>query len=358
MRIAHISDCYLPRLGGIEVQVRTTAIAQTERGDAVTVITATPGTSDPDPGIDVARIDAHLPFETPVHPRGISLIREALQRSRPDVVHIHAGVVSPFAWMGIAAARGLPTVVTVHSMWGPIAQRGFAPLARTEPSFVTTAVSKVAADLVAETIGADVLVTPNAIDPTPWQQRGRVEHAGVHIVATLRFAPRKRVMSLLRALRDARRWVPHDIEMRATIAGDGPLMPQARKNVIDHGMDWVALPGRMSRDELAMLYSSADVFVQPTVRESFGLAALEARAAGLPIIGMAGSGLTEFVTDDVNGLLVHGDASLSAAIRRLVVDPDLRARFSSHNREHPVIHTWEYALDALDRAYASARSRH
>lgn len=339
------------------MQVRTTALAQTARGDATSVITATPGDGDPDAGIEVVRLDAKLPFETPVHPRGVGLIRNALERLQPDVVHIHAGVVSPFAWMGMLASRGLPTVVTLHSMWGPVAQRSFAPLARLEQPFVLTAVSRVAAEAVSATLETDVLVTPNAIDPAPWRLVPPVEHDGVHIVGTLRFAPRKRVMSLLHSLRDARRWVPTDTAMTATISGDGPLMARARAFVVDHGLDWIHLPGRMTRDELAALYASADVFVQPTVRESFGLAALEARAAGLPVIGFAGSGLSEFVTDGVNGLLVHGDAGMSAAIRRLATDQVLRERLAAYNREHPVIHTWDHALHALDQAYSAARSR-
>jgi phosphatidylinositol alpha 1,6-mannosyltransferase len=357
MRIAHVSDCYLPRLGGIEVQVRATSIAQAARGDRVSVITATPGESTPDPGIDVVRVDANLPFDTPVHPLGIQRIRAALEAIRPDVVHVHAGVVSPFAWMGIAAAKGLPTVVTVHSMWGPLAQRGFSLLVRDERSFVVTAVSKVAAEAVAAAIDEDVLVTPNAIDPRPWRLVAPNPHADIHVVSALRFAPRKRVMALLQSLRDARRWVPAEIEMRATICGDGPLMSQARNYVFTHGLDWIALPGRVSRDALAQVYADADIYVQPSLRESFGLAALEARAAGVPVIGHAGSGLSEFVTDGVNGLLVHGDAGMSAAIRRLVTDDELRHRFAAFNREHAVVHTWEHALRALDSAYARAADR-
>lgn len=357
MRIAHVSDCYLPRLGGIEVQVRATALAQVERGHTVSVITATPGETTSDPGIEVIRLDANLPFETPVHPRGIQRIREALEHLRPDVVHIHAGVVSPFAWMGMAAAKGLPTVVTVHSMWGPLAQKAFAWLVQDERAYVVTAVSKVAADAVSSAIGEDVLVTPNAIDPLPWRQLAPIDHDDAHIVSTLRFAPRKRVMALLHSLRDARRWVPADVRMRATVCGDGPLMSQVRNFVVNNGMDWVALPGRVSREDLARIYASADLYVQPSVRESFGLAALEARAAGLPVIGHAGSGLSEFVTDGVNGLLVHGDAGMSAAIRRLVTDDALRHRFAGYNREHAVIHTWDHALHALDAAYAAAAER-
>lgn len=349
-----MSDCYLPRLGGIEVQVRATALAQAARGDDVTVITATPGDAVTDDGITVVRLDAGLPFDTPIHPKGVQLIRGWLERIQPDLVHVHAGVVSPFAWMGVRAARGLPTVVTVHSIWGPLAQRGFATVVRSEPDFVVTAVSRVAADIVSNAIGVDVRVTPNAIDPTPWRQVAPVEHADVHIVATLRFAPRKRVMALLHALRDARRWIPAQTRLRATVVGDGPLLRQARRFVASEGIDWVTLPGRLSREELASLYAGADVFVQPTIRESFGLAALEARAAGLPVIGYAGSGLSEFVADGVNGLLVTGDAGMSAAIRRLVTDDAMRHRFAAYNREHPVIHTWQHAMIAIDQAYTAA----
>ena len=355
MRIAHVSDCYLPRLGGIEVQVRTTALAQVARGDQVSVITATPGESAADAGVDVIRLNANLPFETPVHPRGVQLIREALEQQKPDIVHIHAGVVSPFAWMGIKAARGLPTVVTVHSMWGPLAQRGFSLAINDHHGFVLTAVSRAAAETISASLDEQVLVTPNAVDPEPWRVLEPIPHDGIRIAATLRFAPRKRVMSLLRSLRDARRWVPADIRMSATIAGDGPLLAQAQRFVERESLDWVSLPGRMTRDQLMQVYREADFFVQPTIRESFGLAALEARSAGLPVIGYAGSGLSEFITDGVNGLLVNGDAGMSAAIRRLSTDDILRRRLTAFNRGNPPIHTWEYALRALDAAYETAR---
>lgn len=355
MRIAHISDCYLPRLGGIEVQVRTTALAQVARGDTVSVITATPGHTDADARIDVIRLNANLPFETPAHPRGVNLIREVLGAQQPDIVHIHAGVVSPFAWMGITAARGLPTLVTVHSMWGPIAQRGFSLAINDDHGFVLSAVSRAAAETISASLDERVLVTPNAVDPEPWRAVVPLPHDGIRIAATLRFAPRKRVMALLRSLRDARRWVPGDIQLQATIAGDGPLLSQAERFVEREGLDWVSLPGRLTREQLMQVYSEADIFVQPTIRESFGLAALEARSAGLPVIGYAGSGLSEFITDGVNGVLVNGDAGMSAAIRRLATDDILRRRFAAFNRGNPPIHTWEYALRALDAAYETAR---
>lgn len=356
MRIVHISDCYLPRLGGIEVQVRAIAMAQAARGDEVHVITATPGAPVHDPGVEVIRFDGHLPFETPVHPRGVPLIRAALQRIRPDVVHIHAGVVSPFAWMGIVAALELPTIVTVHSMWGPLQQQVFRAALRREHRFVLTAVSTVAAQAVQRASDKPVFVTPNAIDAAQWRSVPSVPHADVHIVAALRFAPRKRAVQLIRILAAARTLMPGDAQVRATIAGDGPMLSRARKIVAEEGLDWVRLVGRVPRAELATLYAGADVFVQPTIAESFGLAALEARSAGLAIVGRAGSGLSEFVINDINGFLAKDDAGMAQAIARLVREPVLLQRFREYNRMSPPMHTWSHTLECIDVAYAAARS--
>ena len=356
MRIVHVSDCYPPRLGGIEVQVRALALAQRNRGDEVMVITATPGAFPEDPGIRVIRLDAHLPFETPVHPRGLPLIREQLDRIRPDVVHVHAGVVSPFAWMGIAAARRWPTVVTVHSMWGPAQQRAFALLLRREHRFVLTSVSSVAAEKVQAAAKERVLVTPNAIDLDVWRVE-RVAHADVHVVAALRFAPRKRSVELLHILKEARALTPRGVALRATIAGDGPLMSKMRATVMDEGLDWVSLVGRVPREELPILYAGADIFVQPTLAESFGLAALEARTAGLAVVGRSGSGLGEFVENGRNGFLCASDHEMSAAVARLASEPAVLSQFDAFNRSTPPVQSWAHALDAVDGAYAHAIAR-
>lgn len=337
--------------------MRAIAMAQRDRGDEVTVITATPGDFPSDPGIDVIRLDARLPFETPMHPRGVPLMREQLRRLQPDVVHVHAGVVSPLAWMGIAAAKDRPMVVTVHSMWGPLQQQAFRLALRGERKFVLTAVSAVAAQVVQSVASMPVLITPNAIDMTPWRAIEPVPHEGVHIVAALRFAPRKRAVDLLHILRDARTLMPASAQVRATIAGDGPRMSRMRATVMDEGLDWIELPGRVPREHLPSLYASADVFVQPTRAESFGLAALEARAAGLAVVGRAGSGLGEFVIDGLNGFLCDDDAAMSTAIARLVREPALLHRLVGFNRMSPPTHTWAHALESVDVAYVEARSR-
>ena len=59
----------------------------------------------------------------------------------------------------------------------------------------------------------------------------------------------------------------------------------------------VTLAGRVDRDELKAIYARSDLFVAPAFLESFGIAALEARCAGLPVLAMRGTGITEFVAD-------------------------------------------------------------
>ncbi len=68
----------------------------------------------------------------------------------------------------------------------------------------------------------------------------------------------------------------------------------------------------------------SDLFVAPAFLESFGIAALEARCAGLPVLAMRGTGITEFVADRREGLLADGDAAMAAALVEISRDAELR----------------------------------
>jgi glycosyltransferase involved in cell wall biosynthesis len=122
-----------------------------------------------------------------------------------------------------------------------------------------------------------------------------------------------------------------------------------------HGLrGWVDLPGRCSRDEIRELYRRADVFVAPANLESFGIAALEARCAGLPVVAMAHTGIREFVAHGVEGLLASSDADLAAALAQLARSPDLRSRIAEHNRAVVPPMTWDDVLARSDDVYKRA----
>ncbi|WP_436759068.1 glycosyltransferase family 4 protein [Streptosporangium sp. V21-05] len=392
MRILHISDCYLPRLGGIEVQVADLIRAQREAGHQVEVATATPGESLP----GVHRIVARLPFDLPVHPFGVGHLLRLVRARRPDVVHVHTGAVSPFAWMGVRAATraGLPVVVTVHSMWDPVTRalyRGLRPLFGWHRwGLVGTAVSEAAALPIRAVAGpgVPVHVVSNGLDLSGWrssplpspssrppadpvradpggdpsrpvpEEGGPVRPEPVHVVAVGRLAPRKQPVRLLRLLREARAQVPGETPMRATVVGDGPARSQMERYLRANGMTgWVSLPGRYSRDRIRELLASTDVFVAPAPRESFGLAALEARAAGVPVVARAQSGVADFVRPGKEGLLGETFDDLVASVARLVRDRELRESIAANNREtEPVRSSWPVVLEGFERCYEQARA--
>ncbi|NUR89579.1 MAG: glycosyltransferase family 4 protein, partial [Nonomuraea sp.] len=141
--------------------------------------------------------------------------------------------------------------------------------------------------------------------------------------------------------------------------GDGPARGQMQRYLAKHGMTgWVSLPGRYSREEIAKVLDSADVFVAPAPRESFGIAALEARAAGLPVVARAQSGVSDFVRQGKEGLLGRTFGDLVSAVVRLATDDTLRAAITAHNRStDPAAGSWPLVLDGFDRAYAQAVDR-
>jgi len=368
--IVHVSDCYLPRLGGIEVQVRQLAMRQAREGAKVHVITGTPGHGDVRSGVEVLdgvtvhRVAARLPMELPVHPRAgrhVTSIVGDLMTTFPGrvVVHAHAGVISPFAWSGIRAASSLdaPTLVTVHSVWGPLAAPGFraadALVHWSRRGVQLAAVSTVAADRIRSATGgtADVMVTPNGVDPALWQVEPEA-HDGVRAVAVMRLAPRKRAIPLLDLVAEAARDLPHG-RLRLTLIGDGPERARVERRGRERELP-LELPGRLTHAQIRDLYATCDVFVQPSVREAFGLAALEARTAGLPVVARRETGITEFVSDGVEGLLAGSDEQMAQALSRLASDDALRASIAAHNRSVEPRQTWPHVLEAVDAAYDRA----
>ncbi|MFI7448789.1 glycosyltransferase family 4 protein [Nonomuraea sp. NPDC049714] len=361
-----MSDCYLPRLGGIEVQVADLVRMQRESGHDVEVATATGG--EPLPGVH--RIVARMPFDLPVHPAGVRHLTRRLALSRPEVVHVHTGAVSPFAWMGVRAAvrAGLPCVVTVHSMWDPFTRALYRLLGLgygwQRWSLVATTVSNAAAVPIRSVAGprVPVHVVSNGLDLSGWRLAPAGPPSGtdaVHLVAVGRLAPRKQPVRLLRLLASVRSRVPAAIPLRATVVGDGPARGSMERYLARHGMtEWVSLPGRYTREQIAKVLESADVFVAPAPRESFGIAALEARAAGLPVVARAQSGVADFVTHGTEGLLGRDLDALAEAVARLCVDAGLRARITAHNRSTtPSAGSWPTVLAGFDRAYAQAVDR-
>jgi glycosyltransferase involved in cell wall biosynthesis len=280
----------------------------------------------------------------------------------PDVVHAHTSLVSPLAWQAARAASilGLPTVMTMHSVCKvptPIL-RLKAPIAGwTDLPVQWTAVSQVAARAVHRMLpGHDVMILPNGIDPEEWRVPERaVDPRRLQIVSVMRLSPRKRPMHLLRTLHDVRRRLPRSIELRAVIVGTGPEQPAMERYLDRHRMsEWVTLAGRCDRSTIREIHAASDLYLAPARLESFGIAALEARCAAVPVVAMRVGGVGEFVEHGREGLLVGSDGEMATATAALLADPERLQAMREHNRLTEPTTTWANVLDLAHAAYEKA----
>lgn len=115
---------------------------------------------------------------------------------------------------------------------------------------------------------------------------------------------------------------------------------------IDHH---IIFHGRIDNRDLEELYSTADIFVLPSLLEGFGMVLAEAASFGMPIVTTNAGAIPYLIKDGVNGLLVPpGDAkSLAVAIERLWASPDLRAKFSEANRKLAEEFQWERSFSKI-----------
>ncbi|RYP84003.1 glycosyltransferase [Nocardioides guangzhouensis] len=351
-RIAHVTDVFLPRLGGIETHVDELARQQRARGLDAEVLTPPRAGTGGDPSW-VRRVPAK---------EARRLVTEY------DVVHVHVSMFSPY---GIAVARasirlGVPVLVTVHSMWsgagGILRLAALAGVRRWPVAW--SAVSGAAAGTFGRSLGGvEIAVLPNAVDTASWRPSASVRGPGlpqasspVTLVSVMRLMPRKRPLQLLRVFEQVRRLTGADV--RLVVVGDGPLRRRLERHVRHHGLgDQVRITGRLPRDRVAGELATASVYVAPAPRESFGIAALEARCAGLPVVARRGSGVGELVRDRVDGILVDDDAGMAVALAGLVRDPALRERIAAHNRAVVPGFDWTDVLDRTAGLYRLAAER-
>jgi glycosyltransferase involved in cell wall biosynthesis len=363
LKILLASDCYVPRLGGIEVQVHELGRHLTAAGHQVEVVTPFPGPTDVD-GIRVHRLgEPLLPLDVPFTPRTFRKTRAILAAGGYDVAHFHGGVVSPFAFGGayLSQRQGIPTVMTSHCVWNRT-QLVFKVLDRAVDWKAWPVVFSGVSDLAASEIrgvmgkGRPVLVLPNGITSSEWRV-DPVEHdpGTVTLVSVMRFAPRKRPLPLLRMLAHIRQRAPRGVDVRLVLVGEGGEEQAVRATIERQGLKGaVDLPGRLGHEEIRSLYARADVYVAPANLESFGLAALEARCAGLPVVAKAQTGIREFVEHGQEGLLAANDHQFVDQVLALVRDTELRAKIANFNRATPARCEWPEVVQLTLDAYSQA----
>ena len=142
------------------------------------------------------------------------------------------------------------------------------------------------------------------------------------------------------------------------LAGTGPAEPQVRAAFAESGVK-AAFLGAVASEAMPALFAAADLYVWPAIKEAFGMALIEAGAAGLPVVAGTSPGVAGVVANGETGLLVpQGDAAAFAEAVRLLLDPAKRAEYGKAARRRAMArHDVGAAAERLDAMLAETRCR-
>lgn len=376
-------------IGGLGRHVYQLATALAAAGHDVVVLSRRPTDTDPrsHPSTDAisegvrvvaAAQDPHeFAFATDMMAwtmaMGHSMVRAglAIRDWRPDVVHAHDWLVAHPA-VALAEFYDVPLVSTIHateagrhSGWvaGAISRQVHAVeswLVRDSDSLITCSHSM--SDEITELFGpglSESTVIPNGIDTVGWPFARRLPRSGpAELLYLGRLEYEKGVHDAIAALPRIRRTHPGTT---LTIAGDGTqrdwLIEQARKNKVLKATNFV---GRVDHSELLALLRRTDAAVLPSHYEPFGIVALEAAAAGAPLVTSNAGGLGEAVIDGVTGSSFppRDLAALAAAVRSVLDDPANAQRMAIAARDRLTADfSWPTVADHTAQVYLAAKRR-
>jgi glycosyltransferase involved in cell wall biosynthesis len=131
--------------------------------------------------------------------------------------------------------------------------------------------------------------------------------------------------------------------------GDGALRGDLERRAAALGLS-VEFAGSLFGDDLLRAYAQADAFVLPSDREGMALVALEAMAAGLPVIATDVPGNSELVSG--RGLLAAPEpAALAEALDRVAADPEFRFELARRCSAAARAYSWDVVADEVERVY-------
>lgn len=284
-------------------------------------------------------------FEYPPYSLSLtSKMVDVVRYEKLDLLHVHYAIphaASAIMARDILAGRGIktPVVTTLHGTDITIVGNdpSFAPVVEYSiaQSDGVTAVSEYLRRETLERfdVPREIEVIPNFIDTERFRRLNKdhfrqalCPNAEKVLVHVSNFRPVKRATDVVHVLHNIRR---EGTAAMLLLVGDGPDRVPAEHLARELGVyDSVRFLGK--QEPVEEILSIADVFLMPSGSETFGLAALEAMACGVPVVSSNIGGLPELIEDGVSGFLCPlGDIeALTAATRRLLDDEELHDRMS------------------------------
>ena len=292
-------------------------------------------------------------------PAGVLALRRAIGGSRPDVVHAHNPGMALIAGSATIRGRKPAALASLHGVPDDD-YRAAARILRLAGLPVVACGPGVAAALTEHGLEPAATILNAVGPPPPPADRGVLEREwGIPVDAPLAVAVGRLVHQKNHALAlEALALLPG---VHLAVVGDGELRGDLERLASERGLsDRVTFLGL--REDARALVGAADVLVLPSRWEGLPLVALEALAAGTPVVATAARGVRELLVDGRTGLLVEpGDQkALAGAVRRVLAEPALAASLAEEGRRLAEQHGEEEMVRAFLELYerlARARSR-
>ncbi|MEE2905786.1 MAG: N-acetyl-alpha-D-glucosaminyl L-malate synthase BshA [Gemmatimonadota bacterium] len=344
--------CY-PTYGGSGAVATALGLALAERGHEIHFITydqpfRLPGFKERVFYHEVEMEDYPL-FEHPPYSLALAVaLHDAVKREGLDLVHMHYAIphaASAFlAREMLGEGRDLKIVTTLHGT--DITLLGLHPSFHEITRFSilqSDGLSAVSSFLRDETVcnfsvpRDRIEVIPNFLDTDLWRPEpdlNRLSMLAPHgekvVMHVSNFRPVKQVHHVVEIFAK----ISQATSARLVLIGDGPERPRALQRARDLGLDdkVLFLGKHVAVEELL---ACANLFLLPSASESFGLAALEAMACGVPVVASTAGGIPELVQNNVSGYLFPSDAidEMAEAGIRILTDEALEERLSLGGRE-------------------------
>ncbi len=393
LRVLLVSWEYPPVMyGGLGRHVHALSHALSLQGHEVVVLTqGPPGTPAADPAVqgrprvqravlgsgspdvyaDTARFVDHLQGAL------VQAAEPLLAHWRPDVVHGHDWVVAEAAASLVAAGSGT-MVVTVHATEAGLYQGHLdTPFSRRRHAIEQSLVAQATRTIVCSTamhhevvraLAADperTVVVPNGVDVQAWQTSQQERDQARRALGLTSHDPLLVLVGRLEWEKGAQDAIEalglladEGVVAHLALIGNGARRDDLARQAQQRGVAAFVHPlGRMEDAQVTHVVAAADVALVPSRYEPFGIVALEAMAAGTPVVVTSTGGLPDLVEDGISGLVVPPAApeALASAIGHLLADASTRESLAAAARQRVITRfSWDRVAQATVEVYRDA----